>query len=116
MGAGAGYHRLRVPVMFDTLRARIIEVKGLASRIAAKSAIAMRPVVIENARTPRGNVPLFRGKPKWSGNLPITVTATSSQITVRAVDWCMRKMIAKGSPREWLATIAVVARRIREGN
>lgn len=107
--------RMWVPMMFDAIHARIAEVKSLVSRIAAKTPDALRPVVVENARTPRGNVPLYKGKPKWSADLPITVTASSDAITIRAVGWSMRKMLAKGSPAEWLAVVAAVARSIREG-
>ncbi len=102
-------------LMFNALRARIIEVKGLASRVAAKSTAPLRAVVVENARTRRGNVPLYKGAPKWSADLPITVVASPDAITIRAVDWSMRRMIAKGSPAEWMAVVADVARSVREG-
>lgn len=115
MGTDSWLSWMRVPVMFDAARKRIIEVKGLASRVAAKSPPVLRPVVVENARTRRGNVPLFKGAPKWSADLPITVTATGNQIVIRAVDWSMRRMLAKGSPREWVAAVGDVARSILEG-
>lgn len=101
--------------MFDALRSRIVEVKGLASRVAAKGAAQLLPIVREHARTSRGNVPLFPGKPKWSADLPITVKASSDAITIRSVDWAMRRMIADGAPEEWLAIVGDIARSIREG-
>ena len=100
--------------MLNAIRFRIVEIRALASRVAPACAAPLRAVVVENARTKRGNVPLYVG-PLSTVALPITVVATGATLTIRAVDWSMRQMIAKGSPAEWLAVIATVARNIREG-
>lgn len=70
-------------------------------------------MVIDDARTKRGNVPLYVG-PLSDVAIPITVVDSHDSITIRSVDWAMRKMVAKDSPRGWVTIVADVARTMWE--
>ncbi len=103
-----------VLLMFDAMRSRIAEIKTASARVAPACVAPLRSIVVENARTRRGNVPLYVG-PLSDVEIPITVTASGNAITIRAVDWSMRQMVSKGSPVEWITVVSLVARDIVGG-
>ena len=74
-------------------------------QIAIDAAVQIQADARNDARTRAGNVPLFKGKPKWSADVPITAIARGDRITVTAIDWAMSHLRRDGRPREWIATI-----------
>lgn len=94
--------------MFDAARTRLAKARSMSSMLAPACVRPLRALVIEDARTKRGNVPLYVG-PLSDVAIPITVVASHDALTIRSVDWAMRKMVAKDSPRGWATVVADVA-------
>ena len=94
--------------IFRRLRVRLAQFTSgeIAQRALAKAAPRIQAKLREDATTKRGNVP---GYGEMGG--PITVTAQSTGITVRAPDWVMNKAYDLAQPEEWNAILGEEIRR-----
>jgi hypothetical protein len=84
--------------------------------IATEAAAEIQADLRLASTTRAGNVPLYGGPLRGNvdGTVPTTATASGATITIRAVDWVLRKAREKGQPAEWIGTVQRVAlRRLR---
>ncbi len=102
-------------LMFDAIKKRIAQFFAspptLVQRVAPKAQAMLR----ESSRTPRGNTPLFKGKPKWSADIPTTVTAVGDELKINMVDWALAKENAKGLPDKMRSLVAAEVQAMRGG-
>lgn len=87
--------------MLENLKRRLIEIAAAPAEVARRAAPRIAERLKTDARTRRGNVPLY-GK---MGNIPITVEARPESITITAVDWVIEKAQGKGQIDEWVEIV-----------
>lgn len=101
--------------MFERVKAWIAKVRKAPETIAQRVAPRLQALMREKSRTRRGFIPLFAGKPKWSANIPTTVTANGDTMTINGADWVLAKANANGLADDARAMVAEETRAMREG-
>ncbi len=89
--------------LLDALKAKLRKltaareaVQTITQRVAPRAQAMIR----ESSRTPRGNVPWFKGPLRGSTDIPTTVTAQGDELKIVMVDWALEKENAKGLPEK----------------